>query len=72
MSMCTLAIHHVSACEWGGMLAGTLVYRQAPDLVGQNMGPELLGQKPNHESDSWPSGALLALFYFCRCIPSRC
>ena len=28
--------------EWGGTLAGTLVYRQDPDLVGQNMGPELV------------------------------
>ena len=27
----------------GGMLAGTLVYRQDLDLVGQNVGPGLLG-----------------------------
>ena len=26
MSVCTLVRHHVSACEWGGMMAGTLVY----------------------------------------------
>ena len=26
-----------------GLLAGTLVYRQDPDPVGQNMGPGLLG-----------------------------
>ena len=26
MSVCTLVRHHVSACELGGMLVGTLVY----------------------------------------------
>ena len=40
--------HDVSVCEWGGMLAGTLMYTAMdPDLVGQNVGPGLL--------DSWPS-----------------
>ena len=32
----------------GGMLAGKLVYRQDSDLVGQNVGPGLLGLWPNY------------------------
>ena len=28
--VCTLVRHVVSACEWGDMLAGTLVYRHGP------------------------------------------
>ena len=53
MSVCTLVRRDVSACEWGGMLADTFVYfrhgprttsAMNPELLGQNMGPELLGR----------------------------
>ena len=65
MSVCTLVRHVVSTCVWGGVLAGTLVYRQDPDLVSQNVGPGLLELLPSETSL-----ALLALF--CRCVPARC
>ena len=34
LSVGTLVRHHVSACEWGGILAGTLVYRHGPRTGG--------------------------------------
>ena len=56
-NVCTLMRRVVSACEWGGMLAGTLVYRQDPDLVGQNVRSRNVGPLA-----LVGSGALLALF----------
>ena len=56
MSVCTLVRHHVSACEWGGYwrVWGTFIVLYIicvpaippwdPELLGQNMGPELLGR----------------------------
>ena len=34
MGVCTLVRRDVSACEWGGMLAGTLVYHHGPTTGG--------------------------------------
>ena len=66
ISVCTLVRHHVSPCEWGGMLAGTLVYRHGPGSGGSEHGSKTVGRlwKP------LPAGPPLALF--CRCVPSRC
>ena len=61
---CTPSLRYAILCtltrgRWGGgaVLAGTLVYRQDPDLVGQNVGPGLLGHYPQ-----LGYCALLALF----------
>ena len=36
--VCTLVRHVVSACEWGGMLAGTLVYQPGSQWDQQTHG----------------------------------
>ena len=40
--VCTLVRHVVSACEWGGMLAGTLVYQPGSNGISRRMGPGLV------------------------------
>ena len=40
--MCTRVRRDVSACEWGGMLAGTFVYRHGPRSGGSEHGSRIV------------------------------
>ena len=42
MLVCTLVRHHVSACEWRGMLVGTLVYQPGSQWDQPVLSPDRL------------------------------
>ena len=65
MSVYTLVRRVVSACEWGGMLVGTLVYRHGP-----KSGELEHGSKTGGPITQLGSCAPLALF--CCCVLCRC